>query len=50
MDEEKRSVDHVEKAYEVSPTDSDVHLEQNWTEEEEKAVVYVSRVSTFTKF
>jgi hypothetical protein len=41
MDDEKRGVDHVEKAYDVSPIGSDGHPEQDWTAEEEKAVVYV---------
>jgi hypothetical protein len=40
MDDEKRSIEHVEKAYIASPVDSDSHPEQDWTPEEEKAIVY----------
>jgi hypothetical protein len=40
MEEEKRDVEHVEKAYDVSPAETDTHAEQDWTPEEEKAIVY----------
>lgn len=39
---EKNDIEHVEKAYDASPADSDGHPEQDWTPEEERAVVYVS--------
>jgi hypothetical protein len=44
MDEEKRDIDHVEKAYDGSRGDFDVHPEQDWTSEEEKAIVYELRL------
>lgn len=38
--DEKLNVDHVEKAYDSpSPQDRDVHPEQDWTLEEERAIV-----------
>jgi hypothetical protein len=40
MEEEKKNVEHVEKAYDVSPTDTDAPPEQDWTPEEEKVIVY----------
>jgi hypothetical protein len=43
MDDEKRDIDHVEKSYDVSSSDPDVHPEQDWTDDEEKAIVYVSK-------
>lgn len=43
MVKEKQNVDFVEKAYEVpTPPEGGDHPEQDWTPEEEKAVVYVS--------
>ena len=40
MQDEKYDVAHVEKAYDVTPTsDDDHHPEQDWTPEEERAVV-----------
>lgn len=42
MENEKKEIDYVEKAYDVSPTRTDDHPEQDWTAEEERAVVYVS--------
>lgn len=40
MDNEKQSVEHVEKAAsDVTPREGDVHPEQDWTPEEERAVV-----------
>jgi hypothetical protein len=50
MEDDKRSVDHVEKAYDVAPTDNDSHPEQDWTAEEEKAVVYASQESSIADF
>lgn len=41
MEDDKQDIEHVEKAYEVPHTYVDVHLEQDWTPEEESAVVYV---------
>jgi hypothetical protein len=46
MKDEKRDIEHVERAYDVSPVDNDHHPEQDWTAEEEKAVVYVLRPSS----
>ncbi|KAL1605513.1 hypothetical protein SLS59_003315 [Nothophoma quercina] len=38
--DEKQDVDHVEKAYDSpSPIDRDIHPEQDWTQEEERAIV-----------
>jgi hypothetical protein len=42
MTDKKADIDHVEKAYDAVPIDDDVTPEQDWTPEEEKAVVYVS--------
>ena len=39
MEDEKHDIDHVEKAYVPGPSDADTHPEQDWTPEEEKAVV-----------
>ncbi|KAL6703512.1 hypothetical protein ACN47E_009610 [Coniothyrium glycines] len=39
MQDEKPDVDQIEKAYVVSPVDADEHPEQDWTPEEEKAIV-----------
>jgi hypothetical protein len=50
MEDEKRSVDHVEKAYDVAPTDSDDHPEQDWTAEEEKAVVYAFAIFSISDY
>jgi hypothetical protein len=36
---EKVDVDHVEKAYDVAPSDSGEHPEQDWTAEEEREIV-----------
>jgi hypothetical protein len=41
IEDDKQDIEHVEKAYDASPTDVDVHPEQDWTLEEESAVVYV---------
>jgi hypothetical protein len=46
MDNKKNDIDHIEKACDVSPTGTDVHPEQDWTPEEEKAVVYVPCASS----
>jgi hypothetical protein len=48
IDNGKKDIDHIEKAHDVSPTDTDVHAEQDWTPEEEKAVVYVSSAAHAT--
>jgi hypothetical protein len=37
--DEKTDTDHVEKAYNVTPPDSDEHPEQDWTAEEEREIV-----------
>lgn len=38
--DEKQDVDHVEKAYDSPPPiDRDIHPEQDWTQEEERAIV-----------
>jgi hypothetical protein len=40
MQDEKADVDYVEKAYETqSPADNSDRPEQDWTEEEERAIV-----------
>jgi hypothetical protein len=47
---EKANVDHVEKAYDIMPVDTDGNMELDWTPEEEKAVVYVSNTQRIVKF
>jgi hypothetical protein len=42
MSDEKKDIDHMEKAHDVSPPHTYVPPEEIWTLEEEKAVVYVS--------
>jgi|TARA_R110002003_G_scaffold814_4_gene21549 hypothetical protein len=37
--DEKADVERVETSYEVALSDNDVHPEQDWTPEEERAVV-----------
>jgi len=41
MADDKYDVGHIEKASTSSSSQGDAHPEQDWTLEEEKAVVYV---------
>jgi len=41
MEDDKQDIEHFEKTYDGSPVNVDEHPEQDWTPEEERAVVYV---------
>lgn len=42
MDDEKNDADYIEKAYDAPVADDGRHPDQDWTPEEEKAIVYVA--------